>query len=286
MAKISILGLGAMGARMAINLIKAGHDITVWNRSTEAMTPLINAGAKPATTPKEAARNADFVLAVLRDDEASRQVWLDPENGALVGMPAHSIAIESSTLSVEWIRELGASAAARGLSLLEAPVIGSTPQAQAAQLIYFVGGDAGILQRSQEVLTALGTSIHHIGPLGSGAFAKLATNTLLGIQVTVVAELIGMLKHSEADVDRVLAALATTPAWSAAAGRVSGLMLSRNFEPQFPIKLMEKDLGYTLQIAKSEAAAPTITAAREVFRAAIEQGYGGDNMTGVVKLFT
>jgi 3-hydroxyisobutyrate dehydrogenase len=286
MAKISILGLGAMGSRMAANLIKANHQVTVWNRSPQAVQALLDAGARSAPTPKEAASDADFVIAMVRDNDASRQVWLDPDTGALGGMSAGTIAIDSSTLTAEWVRELGAHMAERGFSLLEAPVVGSTPQAEAAQLTYLVGGDADTFARTEAVLKTMGSTIHHVGPLGAGALAKLATNTLLGIQVTVLAELIGLLKRSDADVARVLEVVATTPAWSAVAGRVSGLMLAGNFTPQFPIELIEKDFGYTLQMAGSDSSAPTIAAARGVFRTAIDRGYGQDNMTGVVKLFT
>lgn len=286
MAKISVLGLGAMGSRMAANLMKSGHQVTVWNRSPQAVQALVDAGAQSAQTPKDAASGADFVISMVRDNDASRQVWLDPDTGALEGMSTGTIAIESSTLTAEWVRELGTHMTEHTISLLEAPVVGSTPQAEAAQLTYLVGGDADILTRSEAVLKTMGSAIHHLGPLGSAALAKLATNTLLGIQVTVLAELIGMLKRSDADVARVLEVVATTPAWSMVAGRVSALMLAGNFAPQFPIDLIEKDFGYTLQAVGSDSAAPTIAAARGVFRAAIERGFGKDNMTGVVKLFT
>lgn len=286
MANVSVLGLGAMGSRMAANLLKAGHAVTVWNRNPDASSALVSAGAKAARTPKEAAADADFVVAMLRDNEASREVWLDPENGALNGMSPGAVAIESSTLTADWIGELGARMAEHKVSLLEAPVAGSTPQAEAAQLIYLTGGDAETFARTEPVLKAMGSSIVHVGPLGSGALAKLATNTLLGIHVTVLAELIGMLKRSNADVDRVLDAIAKTPVWSPAAGRLSALMLTGNFTPQFPVELIEKDFGYTLQTAGSDASAPTIAAVRDVFRAAIEQGFGKENMTSVVKLFT
>ncbi len=286
MAKISVLGLGAMGSRMAANLMKSGHQVTVWNRSPQAVQALVDAGAQSAQTPKDAASGSDFVISMVRDNDASRQVWLDPDTGALEGMSTGTIAIESSTLTAEWVRELGTHMTEHTISLLEAPVVGSTPQAEAAQLTYLVGGDADILTRSEAVLKTMGSAIHHLGPLGSAALAKLATNTLLGIQVTVLAELIGMLKRSDADVARVLEVVATTPAWSMVAGRVSALMLAGNFAPQFPIDLIEKDFGYTLQAVGSDSAAPTIAAARGVFRAAIERGFGKDNMTGVVKLFT
>jgi 3-hydroxyisobutyrate dehydrogenase len=286
MAKVSVLGLGAMGSRMAANLIKAGHQVTVWNRNPLAAQALVDAGALAAHTPKEAASGADFVIAMVRDNEASRHIWLDSDTGALAGMSNHAIAIESSTLTAEWIRELAARLEERAVPLIEAPVVGSTPQAEAAQLTYFVGGDAETLARSEVILKAMGSSIHHVGPIGAGTVAKLATNTLLGIQVTVLAELIGMLRRSGADVARVLEAVSVTPAWSMAAGRVSGLMLAGNFAPQFPVDLIEKDFGYTLQAAGSDLAAPTVAAARGVFREAIRRGFGEENMTAVAKLFT
>ncbi|WP_439839415.1 NAD(P)-dependent oxidoreductase [Aeromonas caviae] len=285
MTKIAVLGLGAMGSRMAANLIKAGHSVTVWNRSPAAAEALVAAGAKHASTPKDAASDADIVMAMVRDDKASRQVWLNDDTGALAGMAPGTIAIESSTLTAGWIRELGESAAERAISLLEAPVSGTTPQAEAAQLVYLVGGEAETLVRVESVLKAMGSSIQHVGPLGTGALTKLTTNTLLGIQVTVLGELIGMLQHSGADVARILDAVSATPVWSTVASRITASMLADNFTPQFPIELIEKDFGYTVLAAGSDGAAPTITAARSVFTAAIERGYAKENMTAVVKLF-
>lgn len=286
MANISVLGLGAMGSRMANNLIKAGHQVTVWNRTPTAVQGLVDIGAKASETPREAATGADFVIAMVRDNEASRQVWLDNKTGALKGMTASAIAIDSSTLTAQWARELGVHFAERAVPFLEAPVVGSTPQAEAAQLIYLVGGDTETLACASHVLKVMGSSVLYVGSLGSAALAKLTTNTLMGIQVTALSELIGILKRSGADVQRLLEAVAKTPAWSPLAGRVSGLMLASDFTPQFPIDLIEKDFSYILQTAGSNEFAPTIAATRAVFRSAIERGLAKDNMTGVVKLFT
>src|SRR6185437_6871265 len=144
---IALLGLGAMGSRMAANLLKADHALTVWNRTPEAAAALVAQGAKQAPTPRQAAAGADFVFAMVRDDEASREIWLSPHHGALEGLKEGAVAIESSTLTPGWIRELGLAVAARGSTLLEAPVVGSRPQAEAAQLIYFIGGDESVLKR-------------------------------------------------------------------------------------------------------------------------------------------
>lgn len=286
MTNITVLGLGAMGSRMATNLLRAGFNVTVWNRSPQPVEALIALGANAAQTPAEAARGADFVMAMVRDDDVSRQIWLDEKTGALAGMQAGAVAIESSTLTPNWIRELGDHAAQRGISLLEAPVSGTTPQAETAALVYLVGGDQEVLSRATPVLNAMGSSIQHTGELGSGALAKLATNTLLGIQVTVIAELIGMLQRNNADTQRILDAVAATPVWSTVAARIAASMQAGNFAPQFPVELIEKDFGYTVASAGSEADAPTIAAARSVFQHAITQGHAQENMTSVVQLFT
>lgn len=284
MSRIAVLGLGAMGSRMAANLLKAGFDVTVWNRTASAAAELAARGARRAATPKDAAQNADFVMAMVRDDEASRDVWLDADAGALAGMKRDAIAIESSTLTPQWIRELGAALQARGIELLEAPVSGSRPQAEAAQLVYLLGGDAQTVARSEPVLKAMGSSLQHVGGLGSGALVKLATNALMGVQITALAELIGLLKHAGADVPRALEALAATPAWSTVAQRNAGAMLGDDFAPLFPVALIEKDFGYALGVDATQTL-PTLNAAREVFREAINRGWGGENMTGVVRLF-
>ena len=107
MSKVAFLGLGAMGSRMALNLLKAGHELTVWNLTPEAAKKLAASGAKAAATPREAAEGNDFIIAMVSNDEASRHVWLDRSNGALAGAKAGAIAIESSTLTPAWVHELG-----------------------------------------------------------------------------------------------------------------------------------------------------------------------------------
>lgn len=285
MSNIAFLGLGAMGARMAANLIKSGHQVTVWNRTSAAAEPLVAVGARQAATPKEAAVGADFVMAMVRDDAASRQIWLDPHTGALAGMSAGAMAIESSTLTPHWVQALGQQMTVRGLGFLEAPVSGSRPQAEAGQLIYLIGGEKQLLERAKPILMATGSAIHHVGALGHGALTKLATNALLGIQVTALAEIIGLLQHNGADVPTVLGAIAGTSVWAPVANYLASSMVNDHFAPQFPIGLLEKDFGYAIQAAGAVEQVPTMAAARKIFQQAIAQGLGEQNMTGVVTLF-
>lgn len=117
---------------------------------------------------------------------------------------------------------------------------GSRQQAEAAQLVYLIGGDAKALSAAEPLLKFLGSSIQHVGPIGAGSLAKLTTNTLLGVQVDTIAELIGMLQRQGVDPKQIFDAVASTPVWSSVAGRIATSMLSGTFAPQFPIELIEK----------------------------------------------
>ena len=283
MNTVSFLGMGAMGSRMAANLLKSGYTVTVWNRTPAAAEPLVAAGARLAATPREAAQSSDIVISMVRDNEASREVWLDEQNGALAGMRKDSVAIESSTLTAEWIKTLAGKMAARNIAFLEAPVSGSRPQAQMATLVWFIGGDSRLVSTLKPLFEAMGSAVYHTGSHGSAALTKLATNTLMGVQVTAIAEIIGLLERENMDAAHILKAVAGTACWSPLAGGASASMLMGQFSPQFPAALIEKDFGYFLP---EQADAPTLKAARSVFRQAMDNGIGGDNMTGVVRLFT
>ncbi len=287
MTRIAVLGLGAMGSQMAARLLAAGHEVSVHNRTPERGPALEAQGARRASTPREAVAGAEVVIAMLRDDAASRDVWLDPETGALGGLDEGALAIESSTLTPAWVRDLAPAGAAAGGRFLEAPVAGSRPQAEAGQLIYFLGGEAEIVDAARPVLEALGGALHHVGPAGHAAVLKLAVNALFGIQAAAVAEILGLFRKAGLDAEAALAVLAETPVASPAAKGVAGLMLAGNFAPMFPIDLVEKDFGYVAEAAGAAGAEmPTAAAVRKVYAHAKAQGFGGDNIAGVVQLFT
>jgi len=282
MTQVAVLGMGAMGARMAAALIRHGHAVTVWNR-TPGRAP---DGASVVATPRQAAKAAAFVFAMLRDDSASRDVWLDPETGALAGMDPGAVAIDSATLTPDWVRALAALASARGVAFLDAPVAGSRPQADAGQLIFFVGGDAAVLARAEPLLRSMGGAVHHAGPVGAGATVKLAVNALFAVQVAAVAELIGLLQATRLDVAHAVEIMGATPVCSGAAKAAASGMLANAFAPQFPVSLVEKDLGYLAAVAMAhDARVPIAEAAAAVMRAAAAAGWRDDNLTGVVRLY-
>jgi 3-hydroxyisobutyrate dehydrogenase len=272
---------------MAKALIGAGHQVTIWNRSAERSEALRAEGATIALSPRDAARDAEFVVSMVRDDDASRSVWLDDDLGALAAMNAGAVAIESSTLSVAWVRDLARSASAvPGVSFLDAPVAGSRPQADARQLIYFVGGDARDVSRAEPVLGAMGAAIHHVGAAGAGAAVKLAVNALFGVQVAALAELIGALAKSGIDLGKAIDAIGATPVCSAAGKGAAASMLAMSFAPLFPVELVEKDLGYLRGLAEAAGAeVPLSDAARTVMSAAVARNLGADHLTGVIRLY-
>lgn len=282
--RVAVLGLGAMGSRMATRLLGAGHQVSVYNRSPAPLRDLEAAGAVAGKTPRAATEGAEIVIAMVRDNDASRAIWCDAQDGALKGLGAGAIAIESSTLTPGWAKELAALVHKTGAGFLDAPVVGSRPQADAGQLIYLVGGDAGTFGQTRSFLSALGVATHHVGPAGAGTTLKLAVMALYGIQVAAVAELLSLLGKSDGDLAAMTEVLASLPVTSPAARGAISLMQGKLDAPLFPIDLAEKDLAYAL--AQSDAGALPMTAAgRECFARAKAEGLSALNITAIARLY-
>jgi len=282
--KISMLGLGAMGARMARRLLDAGAELTVYNRTARRTAPLGDAGARVATTPREAVTGAAVVIACVTDDEASRSLWLDEADGALAGLADGAIAIESSTLTPGWVTELGGAMRDAGARFLDAPVLGSRPQAEAGALVHLVGGAPEDVDAAREVLGHVGGALHHVGPVGAGARFKLCANVLFGVQIAALAEALAILDRGGVDASRALEVLGTLPITSAAMKGVGGLIAAERWAPMFPIDLVEKDFRYAIvQAERLGARAPVTRAVREVYEGARADGLGGENIHAVAK---
>jgi len=286
MAKLAFLGLGAMGARMAAKLLAAGHEVTVWNRTADRSEALADAGAAVAPTPRAAATGADVVFAMVRDDAASRQVWLDAETGALAGLEQGAVGVDCSTLSVDHVRALAGAFAQAGRDFLDAPLAGSRPQAEAGQLIFLVGGAGPVLARVRPFLNAMAAQVHHAGDNGAGAAVKLMVNALFGVQLATMAELIGLARKAGFDAAAAVEIVAATPVCSPAAKAAAGAMLAGAFAPAFPIDLVAKDFGLVAGTAAGVGAAvPVSAAAQAVYEAGVAGGIGDDNITGIVQLY-
>jgi 3-hydroxyisobutyrate dehydrogenase len=187
MATIAFLGAGAMGQAMIPNLIRGGHAVRVYNRTVDKARLLEAKGATVAPTIADAVRGADAVFSMVIDDKASRDVWTGA-GGVLDSAAPGTIAVESSTVSNAWLRELGAKAAAKGLRFLDCPVAGRPDAAAAATLVVFVGGAADDLAAVRPMLEPMSRRIVHFGPVGTGNAFKLIYNLLGAIQVASLAE--------------------------------------------------------------------------------------------------
>lgn len=286
MSKVTFLGLGAMGSRMAHNLIVAGHDVTVWNRTIERTRELASLGATVAPTPRAASDGAEVVISMVRDDHASSEVWLDAEYGALSAMQAGSVGIECSTLSTVFMEVLRGRFEELGRDLVDAPLAGSRPQAEAKQLIFFAGGDRAVVEKVSPLLKAMGSSVHYCGRSGSGAALKLMVNSLLGIQVAAMAELLGFATKAGIDEKLAVDVIATTPVASPALKAAASAMVQRDFSPAFPIDLVSKDFDLIEKSANSVSTeVPMATAAGTLYRTACLSGIADDNLPGIVQLY-
>ncbi len=277
MSQIAFLGLGAMGARMAARLIDAGHDVTVWNRTPARAEALVAAGARLAETPRDAAEGAEIVQTMLTDDAAAREVWLG-ETGALAGMSPDGVAVESSTVSPGWVAELAAAVQAKGAAFLDAPVAGSRPQAEAGELLFLAGGDAGTIDRFHSVAQTMGKAVIHAGPSGQGAVLKMMVNALLGLQTAAMAEVLAYGAANGMDKAKALEFLKPTPLVSPAAALQGDKIVAGDHAPLFTVDLLAKDLGYFLDDIDT---APVISAARTAFDAASRQGHGDKHMSAI-----
>ena len=283
--KIALLGLGLMGSGMAGRLLDAGYPLTVWNRTPDKTQALADRGAKVAQSPRQAVAGATVVISMLADVPVCRDVWLG-RGEAILGTAPGTVLVESSTITVEWIEELDRAAKEHGCELVDAPVTGSKPQAAAGQLLFLAGGSTAALDSITPILKAMGRDVVHVGPVGSGARLKLINNFLSGSQVAALAEALSLIERSGLDAQKALGVLTEGAPGSPLVKLLSGRMMARQYEPNFVLRLMAKDLRYAVSEADHQGLDLDMgRAALRVFEHAISAGQGEDDMSAVVEQF-
>ena len=286
MKVIAFLGIGAMGDRIANNLLDAGYNLRVWNRTPEKCQNLVKKGAKSYSSPKEAVANADLAISMVTNDDASKFVWLDPQSGAIHGLKSEAIAIEYSTLTPDWCRELETYIIDKGCNFLGAPVIGTLPQAENASLVHLVGGREAILDRVRDVLKVNSVSTYYLGAVGQGMTMKLAVNALFGAQVVALSEILGVLQNAGIATESAVNLLNNLPTTSPTLKAIGSLIAANKYDPLFPIDLVEKDFAYLEKLANSfQSSIPAIAKVRKIYQQGKAAGYGQDNITGIAKLY-
>lgn len=282
--RVALLGTGTMGSGMARNLRRAGFPLTVYNRTREKAGQLVETGAQVADTPALAAGGAAVVISMLADDDASREAWLGA-HGALQAMQADAIAIECGTVSPHWVQELREKAETRGLRMMDAPVTGSRPQANAGELTFLAGADQTTLEAARPVLESMSKAILHVGRVGSGAELKLINNFLCGVQVASFAEALVWIERSDLDRAKALEFLKAGAAGSGIFRAMSERMTAGTYEVNFLLRLMEKDMRYAQQAAAAtQTMLTTAACSNKLFEEAEAAGYGERDMAAVIEV--
>jgi 3-hydroxyisobutyrate dehydrogenase len=261
--RIGFVGLGSMGSRIARRLLDRGYPVTVYNRTPAKAESLSKAGALLRETPAAVAEQSDVVLYSLADDAAVNDVVLGA-GGLLAGARAGTVFIDLSTVLPETSRAMSAAAKPKGVAVIDAPVSGSTPQAEQGMLVIFVGGDREVYEGQRSIMDVLG---HHIymGRHGAGTTMKLVTNTLLGLGMEALAEATALGRKAGLDTGVMLDALAETSVVSASQKGKFENIIRGEYPATFALRLMSKDFGLVLRLAESlSVAMPSAAVARQM----------------------
>ncbi len=281
--RVGFVGLGTMGGSMAANAARAGFEVTAWNRTPGRAAELGDLGVRLATTPSELAAASDIVVTIVSDTPDVEAV-LFGRDGVADGAAPGSLVIDMSTISPSATRDFAARLAQSEVGMLDAPVSGGSEGAKKGTLSIFVGGDPADLERARPVLDSLGTTITHVGPIGSGQAAKAVNQVILAGTYLGVAEGIVLALKAGLDVEQLVAALSGGAAQSWVLTNRSGRMLENDYPLGFKVSLHRKDLGIALGLARESGASLPVSALCEAIEAGlIGQGHADDDMSAVAR---
>jgi len=262
---IGFIGLGLMGRPMAANLLKAGYNLTVWNRTASRADALVAQGAQRADTPRDVAAGSDILFTIVSDPPALESV-LWGEAGVFAGLRRGSVLVDSSTVSPDLARRVAEAAGQRGIEFLDAPVTGGTWGAEKGELLFMVGGEEETLKRVEPVLGVMAKRWFHLGPPGAGQTIKLAMNLILALQVDAFAEALALVTGAGLPGERLFEVMQSSMARAGVLDVKAPMMLKGEYTPSFPLRLMHKDISLALDLAKQLGVKlPAGAAARETY---------------------
>jgi len=280
--KIGFIGLGIMGSRMASNLLSKGFDLTIYNRNPSKAIDLLQQGAKWADSPASLAKDVDVLITMLAHPEAVEAVAQDDETGFLSTLKQGAIWIDCSTVNPMFAQRMATLAQSKGIRFLDAPVAGSKNQAQEAQLIFFVGGEADDIQQCHSLFEAMGKLVHHVGGHGMGNALKLVLNHMLATSMLAFAEGLVFgesLGLSQEKLLNTLIGSAVAPPYLA--GKRAKIETS-NYDTEFPLRWMQKDLQMVSETAfQTGVAISSANIAKEIFQLATRYGYGDNDFSAI-----
>ncbi|MEE1787435.1 2-hydroxy-3-oxopropionate reductase [Streptomyces sp. SP17BM10] len=252
--KIAFVGLGIMGKPMAINLVKAGHDVTGFDLSQASIDAVIAAGGRGAASIAEAVKDAEVVITMVPADPHVEAVILG-EGGVLENVKAGTLVIDMSSITPQTSIKVGKAAVEKGVRALDAPVSGGEAGAVEAVLSIMVGGEAADFAEAKPLFDALGTTVIHVGPSGAGQTVKAANQLIVAVNIQVLAEAVVFLENAGVDLAAALDVLGGGLAGSTVLNRKKANMLNREFAPGFRIDLHHKDMGIVTDAARAVGAA-------------------------------
>ncbi len=288
--RIGFIGLGNMGSRMTRRLLAAGYPLGIYDANQDVTRAFEQQNIQRAGTPQDLAGAAEVVLCSVNDDAAVREV-VTGRNGILAASGPLRYFVNLSTVSPATSRELAKAGQERGVSMIDAAVSGSTPQAEQGTLVVFVGGETDAFEHVRSILDVLGAGVHYMGPSGSGSAMKLVVNTLLGVGLQAIAEAIALGQKAGLSKDRLLDVLGQTAVVAPGHKGKLANALKDQYPTTFPLRLMHKDFGLILEeAAERSVAMPATAVARQMCAAEMAKGVEEDysavirlmeNLTGI-----
>ncbi len=285
MQKIGFIGLGIMGKPMAMNLLKAGYALTVYDVRPEAVKDVVAAGAKEGKSSKDVAGQCDVVITMLPNSPDVQQAVLG-KNGVLEGAKAGLILVDMSSIAPLVAREVAAEAQKKGVEMLDAPVSGGEPKAKDATLSIMVGGRKEVFERIESILKCMGASAVLVGDIGSGNITKLANQIIVALNIAAMSEAMVLATKAGVDPEKVFQAIRGGLAGSTVLNAKLPLALEGNFKPGFRIGLHIKDLANALDTAHEIGVpVPLTSGVMEIMQALKIDGKAGDDHGGIIQFY-
>jgi 3-hydroxyisobutyrate dehydrogenase/2-hydroxy-3-oxopropionate reductase len=285
MAKLGFLGLGLMGYPMARNLLRAGHQVALWsNTAGKAKQLAAEEKGVACESPRQVGEQAECIFLCVGDTKMSQEVLLGSD-GVIHGAKSGAVVADASTISPSASRAIGEALAAKGIHYLDAPCTGSTPGATAGTLTFMIGGDQQVYEKTKPILENMGKQFYYCGASGAGLEAKLTQNLILSNILQAFNE--GIVLSTKAGIapELMLEILNNSAAKSGLISAKAPLMLRREFDPAFSVKWMHKDIGLMLDSANElQVPVPLTALTRQMFMAAIAQGYGEEDICATIKV--
>jgi len=281
--KVAFIGMGTMGAPMAMNLLKAGFSVTVHNRTREREKPVAAAGAARAASPRAAAEGAEIIITCVSDTPDVEAILMG-DDGVIHGAAGGAIVVDMSTISPSATRRMASELSQKGVRMIDAPVSGGSEGAQKGTLSIMIGGAAGDVSAVMPVLEAMGKTISHVGPIGSGQVTKAINQIVVAGTYWSVAEGVALGLKAGLDMEKVVTAVGSGAAGSWAMNNRSGNMIANNYPLGFRVRLHHKDLKIALEVARELGVTlPVAAFVDQVETGLVARGFGDEDISAIAR---